>query len=267
MASCSFLVNRVDFLFRHYEPSVSFIFGSLIAGLFGLLTFPLGESGSGAMRVLSLRARWPLLAIALRVQWIWDEIAGAVPDSGMASRLIWTIRQLSRFYTLCILTVSQFGLNSGRLTYEQGEVLATVIFVWNSVFCLSFSGSLGKYYFFLRFNMAAGLFCFCSSTFQFGTVSYFGPVDSKLPFFGKNCVFHCFCDIWRGCEFAPLFFSLYLELFIWPPAIWVLGFMGMAVFWFSTPPLVSNHGIFLLLGYYDVLSEFAECWKGQCLSK
>ena len=161
------------------------------------------------MRVLSLRARWPPSAIALRVQWIWDEIAGAVPDSGMASRLIWTIRQLSRFYTLCILTVSQFGLNSGRLTYEQGEVLATVIFVWNSVFCLSFSGSLGKYYFFLRFNMAAGLFCFCSSTFQFGTVSYFGPVDSKLPFMVKIAFFTVFV-IFGGVVNLPLCFSVYI---------------------------------------------------------
>ena len=57
--------------------------------------------------------------------------------------------------------------------------------------------------------MAAGLFCFCSSTFQFGTVSYFGPVDSKLPFMVK-LRFSTVFVIFGGVANLPLCFSVYI---------------------------------------------------------
>ena len=57
--------------------------------------------------------------------------------------------------------------------------------------------------------MAAGLFCFCSSTFQFGTVSYFGPVDSKLPFMVKLRFFTVFV-IFGGVANLHLCFSVYI---------------------------------------------------------
>ena len=78
--------------------------------------------------------------------------------------------------------------------------------------------------------MAAGLFCFYSSTFQFGTVGYFGPVDSKLPFMVKIAFFTVFV-IFGGVANLPLCFSVYIWNCLSDRQLFeFLGFMGMAVF-------------------------------------